>query len=180
MLDIRFWSTWERNWMICDSSDNIIILLTNNLDISNIKNFITTLKFHFWKPILALLLLSCRRIELIFQSGDRCDWFKFTLIIWFNIKWYIIFIDVSLLVVTIRCKERSVVNQSRQEPSHHRLGKRGANVSPPISKYFNKKRVPSGIRTHDLPHDSPRRYPLRHKSLDEATHGICLILSWKN
>ena len=51
---------------------------------------------------------------------------------------------------------------------------------PPISKYFNKNRVPSGIRAHDLPHDSPRRYPLRHNSFDEATHGICVILSWKN
>ena len=48
---------------------------------------------------------------------------------------------------------------------------------PPISEYFNKKRVPSGIRTHDLPHDGPRRYSLRHKSLNEATHGKRLILS---
>ena len=51
---------------------------------------------------------------------------------------------------------------------------------PPISKYFNKKSVPSGIRTHDLPHDSPRPYPLRHKSLVEVTHGISLIFSRKN
>ena len=37
---------------------------------------------------------------------------------------------------------------------------------PPISKYFNKKWVPSGIRTLDLTNDDPRRYPLRHKSLE--------------
>ena len=69
------------------------------------------------------------------------------------------------------------LNQSRQEPSHHRLGKGGGTNPPPTSKYFNKKRVPSGIRLHVLPHGSPRRYPLRHKSLHEATHGISLILS---
>ena len=74
--------------------------------------------------------------------------------------------------------ENKVFNQSRQEPSHQRLGKGGGtNVPPPIRKYFNKKRVSSGIRTHKLPHDSPRRYPLRHRSWDEATHGICVILS---
>ena len=53
----------------------------------------------------------------------------------------------------------------------------GTTAPPPISKYFIKKGGPSGIRTHDLPHDGQRRYPLRHKSLDEATHGIFLILS---
>ena len=57
------------------------------------------------------------------------------------------------------------------------FGHGGTNVPPPISKYFNKKRVPSGIRRHDLPHDGPRRYPLRHKSLDEAMDGIFPILS---
>ena len=60
--------------------------------------------------------------------------------------------------------------------SQHRLDMEDKRT-PPISKHFNKKGVPSGIRTHDLPHDGPRRYPLRHKSLDEATHGIFLILS---
>ena len=54
----------------------------------------------------------------------------------------------------------------------------GGQTSPqPISKYFNNKGGPSGIRTHDLPHDGYGRYPLRHKSLDKATHGIFLILS---
>ena len=61
-------------------------------------------------------------------------------------------------------------NQSGHERS------RQTSPPPPISKYFNKKRVPTGIRTHD----SQRRYPLHHKSLDNATHGICLILSLKN
>ena len=42
----------------------------------------------------------------------------------------------------------------------------GQTSPPPISKYFNKKRGPSGIRTRDLPHDSQRRYPLRCKNLD--------------
>ena len=45
------------------------------------------------------------------------------------------------------------------------------------TKHFSKKEVPSGIRTHDLPHDSLRPYPLRHKSLYEVAHGIFLILS---
>ena len=30
-----------------------------------------------------------------------------------------------------------IVNQSRQEPSHHRLGKGGQTSPPPISEYFS-------------------------------------------
>ena len=48
----------------------------------------------------------------------------------------------------------------------------GQTSTPPISKYFNKKGVPSGIRTLDLPHNGQRRYPLHHKNSDEATRNI--------
>ena len=84
------------------------------------------------------------------------------------------------MIVTVLTKvqimDKMALNQSRQEPSHHRLGKGGQTSPPPISKYFNKKGGPGGIRTHDLRHDGQRRYPMRHKSLDEAKHGIFLSL----
>ena len=49
------------------------------------------------------------------------------------------------------------LNQFGHKRSQHRSDMGGQTSPPPISKYFNKKRIPSGIRTHDLPHDSPRR-----------------------
>ena len=36
-------------------------------------------------------------------------------------------------------------NQSRQEPSHHRLGKGGQTSLPPINKYFHKKGFRAGF-----------------------------------
>ena len=88
------------------------------------------------------------------------------------------FSEISLRFIKIKLDKLFYhINQFGHKRSQHRLDMEGTNVPPPISKYFNKKEVPSGIRTHNLPHDGPRRYPLRHKSLDEATHGIFLILS---
>ena len=43
------------------------------------------------------------------------------------------------------------INQSRQEPSHHRLGKGGTNVPPPISKYFSEIFSPSHIKLTNKP-----------------------------
>ena len=81
------------------------------------------------------------------------------------------------IIIYDTSKKNISFNQSGHERSRHRLDMGGTNVPPPISKYFNKKGGPSGIRTHNLPHDGQRRYPLRHKSLNEATHGIFLTLS---
>ena len=46
-----------------------------------------------------------------------------------------------------------------------------------FSSWKIKKEFLGGGRTHDLPHHGLRPYPLRHKSLDKATHGILVILS---
>ena len=88
------------------------------------------------------------------------------------------FSEISLRFIKIKLDKLFYhINQFGHKRSHPRWDRGGTTPPPPISKYFNKERVPSGNRTHDLSHDSPRRYPLRHKSLDEATHGIYLILS---
>ena len=115
-------------------------------------------------------MLSFSKNKIYARTAEIYTWF-----------WPSVFNTMPQLSLSLFIHE---INQFGHKRSQHRLDMGGTNrdrhVPSPISKYFNKKRVPTGIRTHDLPHNRQRRYPLHHKSLDNATHGICLILSLKN